>query len=64
MTGDAGLWIPPFLLREVGEKIPNSTVVIVVRMRVTRIQWERPEAFNAAVLGFIRAATAAPQGQA
>jgi pimeloyl-ACP methyl ester carboxylesterase len=53
MTGDADLWIPPFLLREVGEKIPNSTVVIVSDAGHA-IQWERPEAFNAAVLGFIR----------
>jgi pimeloyl-ACP methyl ester carboxylesterase len=53
MTGDADLWIPPFLLREVGEKIPSSTVVIVSDAGHA-IQWERPEAFNAAVLGFIR----------
>ena len=53
MTGDADLWIPPFLLREVGEKIPNSTVVIVSDAGHA-VQWERPEAFNAAVLGFIR----------
>jgi pimeloyl-ACP methyl ester carboxylesterase len=52
MTGDADLWIPPFLLRRVGETIPNSRVVIVPDAGHA-LQWERPDAFNAAVLDFI-----------
>jgi len=54
MTGDADLWIPPSVLRQVGEKIPNSTVVIVPDSGHA-VQWEQPEAFNRGVLEFIRA---------
>ena len=53
MTGDADLWIPPYLLRQVGERIPNSTVVIVPDCGHA-VQWEQPEMFNDAVLDFIR----------
>ena len=52
MTGDADLWIPPFLLREVGARIPNSRVVIVADAGHA-LQWEQPATFNAAVLDFI-----------
>lgn len=52
MTGDADLWIPPFLLRQVSEKIPNSQVVIVPDAGHA-LQWERPGEFNQAVLDFI-----------
>ena len=52
MTGDADLWIPPFLLRQVGERIANSLTVIVADAGHA-LQWEQPEAFNAAVLYFI-----------
>lgn len=52
MTGDADLWIPPALLREVAARIPGSEVVIVANAGHA-LQWEQPEAFNAAVLDFI-----------
>jgi pimeloyl-ACP methyl ester carboxylesterase len=53
VTGDADLWIPPYLLRQVGDKIPNSKVVIVPDSG-HGVQWEQPEIFNAIVLDFIR----------
>jgi pimeloyl-ACP methyl ester carboxylesterase len=53
VTGDADLWIPPYLLRQVGEKIPNSEVVIVPASG-HGVQWEQPEIFNDTVLDFIR----------
>lgn len=52
MTGDADLWIPPFLLLQIGDKFPGSEVTIV-RDAGHAIQWERPEMFNAHVLDFI-----------
>ena len=55
VTGDADLWIPPYLLRRVGEKIPNSTVVVVPDSGHA-VQWEQPERFNRIVLDFIRPA--------
>lgn len=54
MTGDADLWIPPFLLRQVAEKIPNSKVVIV-QDSGHAVQWEQPQIFNSTVLEFIGA---------
>jgi pimeloyl-ACP methyl ester carboxylesterase len=53
VTGDADLWIPPYLLRQVGEKIPNSKVVVVPNSGHA-VHWEQPEIFNNAVLDFIR----------
>jgi len=53
MTGDADLWMPPYLLRQAAEKIPNSTLMIV-RDCGHAVQWEQPEIFNAAVLDFVR----------
>jgi pimeloyl-ACP methyl ester carboxylesterase len=53
MTGDADLWIPPALLRQVGAKIANSRVAIVPDAGHA-LQWERPDAFNRIVLDFIR----------
>jgi len=53
VTGDADLWIPPVVLWQVGEKIPNSKVVIVPDSG-HGVQWEQPEIFNSAVLDFIR----------
>lgn len=54
VTGDADLWIPPYLLRRVGERIPNSKVVVVPDSGHA-VQWEQPERFNSIVLDFIRA---------
>jgi pimeloyl-ACP methyl ester carboxylesterase len=53
MTGDADLWIPPYMLRQVAAKIPGSEVVVVPEAG-HNIQWEQPDAFNEAVLKFIR----------
>ena len=58
VTGDADLWIPPYVLRQVGDRIPNSQVVIVADSG-HGVQWEQPEAFNAAVLAFMRTKGAA-----
>jgi pimeloyl-ACP methyl ester carboxylesterase len=52
MTGDADLYTPPSLLRMVAAQIPGSEVVIVLDTGHA-IYWERPEAFNRAVLDFI-----------
>jgi pimeloyl-ACP methyl ester carboxylesterase len=57
LTGDADLWIPPSLLRQVGEKIPNSRVVVVPDSGHA-VQWEQPKRFNDAVLEFVRSASA------
>jgi pimeloyl-ACP methyl ester carboxylesterase len=53
MTGDADLWIPPWLLREVALKFPGSKVVIVPNVG-HGVQWEQPQLFNDAVLRFIQ----------
>jgi len=53
VTGDADLWMPPSLLAQVGERIPDSRVVIVPGSGHA-VQWEQPELFNRAVLDFIR----------
>jgi pimeloyl-ACP methyl ester carboxylesterase len=52
MTGDADLWIPPFLLLQISDRFPVSEVAIV-HDAGHAIQWERPEMFNAHVLDFI-----------
>src|SRR5215510_3625693 len=57
ITGDADLWIPPYLLRQVGEKIPNSKVVIVPDSG-HGAQWEQPEIFNGTVIEFVMALAA------
>lgn len=56
MTGDADLWIPPFLLLQIGDRFPGGEVTIV-RDAGHAIQWERPEMFNAYVLDFIDRST-------
>ena len=53
MTGDADLWIPPSLLRQVAGKFPNSTVAIVPDAGHA-LQWEQSALFNELVLDFIR----------
>jgi pimeloyl-ACP methyl ester carboxylesterase len=53
MTGDADLWLPPYVLRQVATKIPGSQLVVVPEAG-HNIQWEQPAAFNDAVLSFIR----------
>lgn len=53
VTGDADLYIPPYMLRQVGEKIPYSRVVVVPNAGHA-VQWEQPGIFNKTVLDFIR----------
>ena len=53
MTGDADLWIPPWLLKQVAGKFPGSKVVVVPDSG-HGVQWEQPEIFNDTVLDFIR----------
>jgi len=54
VTGDADLWLPPYMLRQVAEKIPGSKALIVQNAG-HGVQWEQPDIFNSAVLEFIRA---------
>ena len=54
MTGDADLWIPPWLLYQVAPKFPNGKVVVVPNAG-HGVQWEQPALFNDAVLQFVRA---------
>src|SRR5262245_19665190 len=53
LTGDADLYMPPSLLREVSTCFPGSTVVVVPECGHSAY-WEQPELFNKAVLEFIR----------
>lgn len=53
MTGDADLWMPPWLLREVAPKFPGAELAIVADAGHSP-QWEQPAAFNKLVLDFIR----------
>jgi pimeloyl-ACP methyl ester carboxylesterase len=53
MTGDADLWIPPALLKDVAKRIPGSRVVVVADSG-HGVQWEQPVAFNQALLEFFR----------
>ena len=53
LTGDADLYMPPSLLREVATHIPGSTAVVVPECGHSAY-WEQPEIFNRAVLEFIR----------
>lgn len=57
VTGDADLWMPPYLLRLVAEKLPASEAVVVPACGHA-VQWEQPEIFNRTVLGFIGTAAA------
>jgi pimeloyl-ACP methyl ester carboxylesterase len=52
VTGDADLFMPPFLLHQVGDKIPHSTVVVIPNAGHA-VEWEQPELFNSTVLEFI-----------
>jgi len=53
LTGDADLYMPPALLREVAARIPGATVVVVPECGHSAY-WEQPEIFNSTVLEFIR----------
>lgn len=53
MTGDCDLYMPPALLREVGKLIPRARLAIINDAGHSA-NWEQPEAFNRAVLNFLR----------
>jgi len=53
LTGDADLYTPPAVLRLFGQHMPNATLVIVPDSGHAA-NWENPEAFNRAVLRFLR----------
>jgi pimeloyl-ACP methyl ester carboxylesterase len=50
--GDADLWAPPPVFRLFQRALPGSELVILAECGHAA-QWEQPEAFNAAVLGFL-----------
>jgi pimeloyl-ACP methyl ester carboxylesterase len=52
ITGDADLITPPAILRMVARHIPGSEVMIAPESGHSTY-WERPDLFNAAVLGFL-----------
>ncbi|MEA3193090.1 MAG: hypothetical protein QOD26_1423 [Betaproteobacteria bacterium] len=53
LTGDADLYLPPSLLREVASHLLGSVSVVVPECGHSAF-WEQPEIFNHAVLDFIR----------
>jgi pimeloyl-ACP methyl ester carboxylesterase len=53
LTGDADLYMPPPLLGEFHARLPGSEMVVIENAGHSAF-WEQPEAFNAAVLSFIR----------
>lgn len=60
LTGDADLWMPPALLRQVASRFPNSRAAVVADAGHA-VQWEQPEAFNRLVLDFMAScSTSAP----
>lgn len=53
MTGDADLWIPPWLLNQIAPRFPGAKIAIVSDAGHS-VQWEQPAIFNELVLAFIR----------
>jgi pimeloyl-ACP methyl ester carboxylesterase len=53
LTGDADLYTPPAVLRLFGEHMPQAEIVIV-RDSGHAANWENPNAFNGALLEFLR----------
>jgi pimeloyl-ACP methyl ester carboxylesterase len=53
LTGDADLYTPPAVLRLFAERMPHADVVVVPESGHAA-NWENPEAFNRAVLRFLR----------
>ena len=53
LTGDADLYMPPALLREVASHFRGATVVVVPECGHSAY-WEQPEIFNRTLLEFIR----------
>jgi len=52
MTGDADLYMPPPMLRTIGEHMPRSRVVVIPEAGHSP-HWEQPRAFNRAVVDFL-----------
>ncbi|WP_158287790.1 alpha/beta fold hydrolase [Falsiroseomonas bella] len=52
MTGDADLWIPPSLLRQVATHVPRAETRVIAECGHSA-HWEQPAAFNAALLDFL-----------
>ncbi len=52
VAGDADLWSPPSVLRLFARHLPNSEAVVIAEAGHSAY-WEQPEAFNAALLGFL-----------
>jgi len=53
ITGDADLMMPPSRLRHVARNVPRAELVFVAEAGHS-LHWEQPEAFNNAVLDFVR----------
>ena len=53
ITGDADLYMPPSLLRIVSKKISNSKMLVLPECGHSAY-WEQPEAFNKAILDFVK----------
>ena len=53
LTGDADLYLPPTLLREVATHLRGATVVVVPECGHSAY-WEQPDIFNRTLLGFIQ----------
>jgi pimeloyl-ACP methyl ester carboxylesterase len=53
LTGDADLYMPPPLLREFQSRVAGSALSVIENAGHSAF-WEQPEAFNAAVLSFIK----------
>jgi pimeloyl-ACP methyl ester carboxylesterase len=53
ITGDADLYTPPSVLRMFAARMPHAETAIIAETGHSSY-WENPQAFNAAVLAFIR----------
>jgi len=53
MTGDADLWTPPSILRLQASHMPHAEMTII-REAGHAPSWEQPQAFNAALLDFLK----------
>jgi pimeloyl-ACP methyl ester carboxylesterase len=54
MTGDADMIMPPSRMRGIAEKAPAGTELVIVAEAGHSIYWEQPDAFNSALLEFLR----------
>jgi len=54
ITGDADLYMPPPVLRLLASKMPNARTLVIPECGHSAY-WEQPEAFNRAVIDFVKA---------